>query len=85
MADNISDKLSGGLRVALLILLLTLLYLTAVTFLPMTPAGAEHSKTIVGFFLGSVFGTLVNYYWGSSSKGTQQQPPVEEKKDGTGA
>jgi hypothetical protein len=62
-----------GMKVALLIMLLAFLYLVAVTFIPMTDAGIEHSKTIVGFVIGTIFSTLVGYYWGNSSK---NQPPV---------
>jgi hypothetical protein len=62
-----------GIKIALLIILLTFAYLVAVTFMPMPNTGAEHSKTIVGFLMGTVFSTLINYYWGNSSKG--QTPP----------
>jgi len=63
---------SLGMKIALLLMLIAFGYLTAVTFIPMPIAGAEHSKTIVGFLLGTVFSTLINYYWGNSSKG---KPP----------
>jgi hypothetical protein len=53
-------------KFALLIILVSFGYLFAVTFLPLGNAGAEHSKTIVGFLLGTGFSTLLNYYWGSS-------------------
>ena len=66
------EPLSGGMKVALLIMLLAFLYFVAVTFFTMPATGAEHSKTIVGFMLGTVFSTLIGYYWGSSSKG---KPP----------
>jgi len=68
------EPFSKGMQAALLIFLLAFAYLVAVTFLTMPPAGEEHSKTIVGFFLGTVFATLIQYYWGSSSKG---KPPDE--------
>jgi len=65
------QSLSGGMRVAVFIVLITFVYLFCVTFLPMPLSGAEHSKTIVGFLLGTVVGTLLNYYWGNSSKREQ--------------
>lgn len=68
-------KTSAGMKVALLIMLLTFLYIFAVTFLPMTAAGADHSKTALGFLLGTAFATLINYYWGNSSKNPQGEPP----------
>ena len=65
---------STAMKVALLMMMVAFAYLTAVTFLVMPPTGEEHSKTIVGFLLGTVFSTLINYYWGNSSKG---KPPDE--------
>ena len=76
---------SLGMKIALLIMLIAFGYLAAVTFLPMPSAGAEHSKTIVGFLLGTIFSTLINYYWGNSSKGqtpnntTNQNSPDMDK------
>ncbi len=73
------DKMSTGMKVALVIMLVAFAYLTAVTFLPMPPLGAEHSKTIVGFLLGTVFSTIMQYYWGSSSKNVNASSIIEEK------
>lgn len=70
-------ELSPGMRIALLIMLLSFLYMFAVTFLPLSEAGAEHSKTIVGFLLGTAFATLINYYWGNSSG--RNAGPKDEK------
>ena len=53
-------------KVAVLIMMISFGYLFAVTFLPLGDAGTEHSKTIVGFLLGTGFSTLLNYYWGSA-------------------
>jgi hypothetical protein len=70
---------SLGMKIALLIMLIAFGYLTAVTFIDMPAAGAEHSKTIVGFLLGTIFSTLINYYWGNSSKNqTSTLSPTEE-------
>jgi Na+-driven multidrug efflux pump len=73
------QPLSGGMRVAVLIVLITFVYLFCVTFLPMPLAGAEHSKTIVGFLLGTVVASILNYYWGNSSK--RNHPIVEAKNE----
>lgn len=70
-------ELSAGMRIALLIMLLSFLYLFSVTFLDMSASGAEHSKTIVGFLLGTAFSTLINYYWGNSS--SRNSGPKDEK------
>ena len=69
-------KMSAGMRVAVLIIMITFLYLFGVTFLPMPEAGADHSKTIVGFLLGTVIATLINFYYGKK----HEQPPVIEDR-----
>lgn len=70
-------ELSAGMKIALLIMLISFMYLFAVTFLPLSAAGGEHSKTIVGFLLGTAFSTLINYYWGNSS--SRNSGPPENK------
>lgn len=42
----------------------------------MTKDGTEHSKTIIGFFMGMVFSTLINFYWGNSHK--TETPPTSK-------
>lgn len=59
-------ELSTGLKVALLIILITFVYLFSVTHLPLSETGVDQAKTIVPFLLGSVFGTLMGFYWGNS-------------------
>lgn len=54
------------IKVAVYVISIAFLYLFAVTFLPLSGVGAEHSKTIVGFLLGTGFTTFLNYYWGNS-------------------
>ena len=68
------ENRTTGLKIALLIMLVSFIYVFAVTFLPMPSAGQEHSKTVIGVLIGTIFGTLINYYWGNSSKG--QTPPL---------
>ena len=70
-------ELSAGMKIALLIMLISFMYMFAVTFLPLSDAGGEHSKTIVGFLLGTAFSTLINYYWGNSSG--RNSGPKEDK------
>lgn len=72
-------NLSIGIKIALIILLITFFYLFAVTFLPMTDKGAELAKTIVPFLLGTVIGTLIGFYWGNSHK--EQIPPQPSQID----
>lgn len=72
--DRRDNDQSRGMMVALLILLITFLYLFCVTFFPMTEDGAEQAKTITPFLLGTVIGTLIGFYYGN--KHEQPKPPV---------
>lgn len=74
------DDRTTGIKVALLIMLVTFGYLFAVTFLTMPETGAEQAKTIVPFLLGTVIGTLVGFYYGNKH---EQQPPVASPIDET--
>ena len=71
------NNMSTGMKLATMIIMVTFLYLFAVTFVPMTGIGEDHSKTIVGFLLGTVFGTLINFYYG---KKHEQPPTIEERR-----
>ena len=53
-------------NIAILILVITFVYLFCVTFLTIPETGRDHAKTITGFLLGTGFGSLINYYWGAS-------------------
>ena len=55
------------------------IYITSVTFLPMPATGVDHSKTIIGFILGTVLGTILAYNWGTS-KGSADQREATEKR-----
>ena len=66
------------LTVAVFIIAVTFLYLFAVTFVKMTPEGAELAKMIAGFLLGTGLGTLLGFYWGGTpKKETQPEEPKE--------
>lgn len=75
------------LSVAVMILLLSFLYMFAVTFFEIPESGKEHSKTIVGFLLGVGLANLMNYYWGGAHEKDRPPkqseetpvPPVEDK------
>jgi len=76
------NDMSAGMKVAVLILLITFAYLFSVTFLTMTDAGAEQAKTITPFLLGTVIGTLVGFYYGNKSK-QQDVKPVDTEGNQT--
>jgi hypothetical protein len=67
-----------GIKIALLLMLITFIYLFSVTFFVMPEGGKEQAKTIVPFLLGSIFGTLMGFYWGNKHKepGDITLPPV---------
>jgi type III secretory pathway component EscU len=66
-----------GLRVALLLIILFLLYLFCATFVPMTAPGIEVAKTVVPFLLG-VIATLIGFYWGNSSKKSENGSQLKD-------
>jgi type III secretory pathway component EscU len=70
-------NMSAGMKVAVLIILITFLYLFAVTFFEMPESGVEQAKTIVPFLLGSVIGTLIGFYYG---KKHEQPPTIEDRR-----
>jgi len=67
-----------GMKVALLILLITFIYLFGVTFWEMPESGIEQAKTIVPFLLGSVIGTLIGFYYGNKHEQQDIQPNKTE-------
>jgi len=69
--------MSAGMQVAVLIILVTFLYLFGVTFWTMPDTGAEQAKTIVPFLLGSVIGTLIGFYYG---KKHEPPPSIEDRR-----
>jgi len=70
--------MSSGMKFAVLIIMITFLYLFGVTFINIPQSGIEQAKTIVPFLLGSVIGTLIGFYFGKK----HEQPPtvVEDRR-----
>lgn len=46
--------------------LFSMLYFTAVTFIPLTPAGQRIADTILGVMIASVIGVMFAYFYGST-------------------
>lgn len=44
-----------------------MIYIGCITFLPIPPANMRFSDTILGFLLGTVVATILNFFFGSSS------------------
>lgn len=70
-------NMSAGMKVAVLIMMVTFLYLFAVTFIPMSEQGSEQAKTIVPFLLGSVIGTLIGFYYGKKHENIMEKEDVK--------
>jgi uncharacterized integral membrane protein len=64
-----------------LILAAAFTYLAAVTFLVMPESGQDHSKTIVGFLLGTVVGTIITFNWGSSKSSADKSEAAQKRLD----
>jgi len=82
------NPISGGMKVAVLIILLVFLYLSAASFLPAlltSEAAARINKDQVSQItacLLSVFVLLVGYYWGAASKNKQEKDEnIDNKED----
>jgi NADH:ubiquinone oxidoreductase subunit 6 (subunit J) len=73
-------KMSAGMRVAVLVILVTFLYLFAVTFVPMfaplPEAGQNQANTITPYLLG-ILGILVGFYYG---KKHEPSPTIEDRR-----
>lgn len=65
------EKMSSGMKVAVLIMMIGMLYVFGVTFIELPQTGIDHSKTALGFILGTVLAIPIGYYWGNSSKKEQ--------------
>ena len=74
------DKATPRMQAAVLIIIITFLYLFCVTFLPLTSTGEDQAKTIVPFLLGSVIGTLIGFYYGNkvADKIVNPDSPIDE-------
>jgi len=67
--------LTTRIKMALLIMLITFFYIFCVTFFDLPATGLEVSKMVVPFLLGTVIGTLINFYYGDKHK---ENPPMDK-------
>ena len=68
--------LTTGIKIALLIMLVTFFYIFCVTFFDLPATGLEVSKMVVPFLLGTVIGTLINFYYGNKH---EEKPPIDKE------
>lgn len=67
------------------LVVLVVLYVFAVTFIPIPDSGKDHAKFALAFLLGTAVGTILTYFWGSSQGSADKtallaktEPPREE-------
>ena len=73
-----------NIKYAMVIMFFAFAYIVGITFAPVTTAGTEHAKTVVGFILGTAFSTLIGYYWGGSKTKSPEFPEMDRAvQDGT--
>ena len=46
--------------------LFCIIYVFTITFVPIPKENLRFADTVLGFFLGTIISTLINYYFGSS-------------------
>ena len=56
------------------------IYFFTVTFMPLPSGGSKYADMVVPFLLGSGFGLIGGFYWGSSD-GSKQKTELLTKKD----
>ena len=69
------QDLTTRIKMALLIMLITFFYIFCVTFFDLPATGLEVSKMVVPFLLGTVIGTLINFYYGNKH---EEKPPIDK-------
>lgn len=59
--------------------LISALYIFAITFLDIPESNLRHADMISGFLLGTVIGTIITFYWGSSQGSTDKNDLISTK------
>lgn len=72
MTDSINRDARFLARFAVLVVLLTFIYLAAVTFVPLQASGIKYADIAVPLLLGTVIGGLMGFWYGAS----KAQPPA---------
>ena len=55
-----------------------LIYIACVTFLPIPPTGIKYADMAVPFLLGSGFGMVIGYYWGTSQGSSDKSKTIDK-------
>jgi len=78
---NLEKKVLYAMQAA--IMMVAFVYIFSITFLPLAQTGLDHSKTVLGFILGTVLGTLLTYNWGTSKGSADKTEAAEKRLDAT--
>lgn len=68
---------------SLVLLAGVMLYVAAVTFIPLPQTGVKYADIAVPLLLGTVIGGVVGYWFGSSNKAVDGKPPTADGVKGT--
>lgn len=69
-------------RLALSWSIFAMLYISGITFLGIPESGIRFADTALGFILGTVVGTIINYFYGDSdNKRESNEEKIEENNN----
>lgn len=56
----------------------SMVYIFMITFVPIPPASTRFADTILGFLLGTIIATILNFFFGSSSSSQEKNSTIAE-------
>lgn len=62
------------------IVLVAFIYIFCITFIPVPAANAKFVDIILGFLIGTMFGTVINFYFGSSNSSNEKDKMIQQIK-----
>lgn len=68
------------LKLAVFIILVSMLYFFGITFVPLPETGEDNAKYISGFLVGTGLASIIGFYWGGSAKRHPGEPKEPEEK-----
>jgi uncharacterized membrane protein len=68
---------------AIVLIAFSIIYITLITFVPIPPENVRFADTIIGFLLGTIVSTIINYYYGSSKGSSDTNEAMRKIVAGT--